>query len=530
MNNNDILNGEHPYLNTSQDLDLQKVANVLKNSDENCCCIRLWHPKLVARSYGKEKRLFCPPPIISLMGNGWNSNRIEMRTNLSTYREQLQNTLWHAEADGAPAEETKRLKTLLNKVPDLPLNLTLKVGINDGTTPFVASLEKETMVKCLFISSVDRRRYFKLSCEFTQYLGPSTIYPTRFIGKFESSEIRVVSKPPKKHTVRAYDSAYISLKSGNQVALFIRTRSQAVSTRFLCVDDPILVASSDHWSSFYIYAVDTDENADSEKTFAIRQGFICYNHVVRLVDALTGISTPNLILRKVDKNFIQVAPQSKNESVAMMQRVSFQFCDTASSYFGICGNSVIQQTAEIIGHEAHGSTDAIAWYITNSEYIEYKYFEAMGPTLEPIAPVPFIKTAQLEGVQENNTVIELYGINLGQHLSVYFGLSLSHVTFVNSSYIRCHVPPLLEVLKYSEMEVHKITRNGSHQVPITLIRKDGVVYPTGIEFQYSTFSAGEIGKIVYKNPLNVDDNNAEEENQLQLLEETLSLDEEEEFF
>lgn len=58
MNNNEISpNGEkHPFLNSSETLDLQKLAQFLKNCDNDCCIVRLWHPKVVQRSYGKEKR------------------------------------------------------------------------------------------------------------------------------------------------------------------------------------------------------------------------------------------------------------------------------------------------------------------------------------------------------------------------------------------------------------------------------------------------------------------------------------------
>uniref|UniRef100_A0AC35GJD8 Uncharacterized protein n=1 Tax=Panagrolaimus sp. PS1159 TaxID=55785 RepID=A0AC35GJD8_9BILA len=345
---------------------------------------------------------------------------------MSNYRQQLHNA--YTTNDPPPSmEEEKRLRELLSQIPALPLRLNLNVGINDGTTPFIVTIQDKVMARSLFISSVDRRRYFKLGCEISEYLGPTTLYPARFIGKFESSEIRVVSKPPKKQNVRAADSSYICLKSGMQVALFNRARSQGISTRYLHVEEPNFIASLDHWSSFYIYAVNTDENSYSDNTFISRQGVIYYNHVVRLVDVLTGISSPNLILRRVEKNLIQVAPEQMNEPVAMLQRVAFQFCDTASTYFGLSGTSIVQFQVPVLSHQAHESRDCVSWSITNCELIEFKFFEVMGPTSQPVSPIPFIKTAQLEGVQEHNAIIEFSGTNLGPHLSVYFGLFSSTV-------------------------------------------------------------------------------------------------------
>ena len=33
--------------------------------------ISLQYPKIVQKSYGKEKRFICPPPLIEVLGNAW---------------------------------------------------------------------------------------------------------------------------------------------------------------------------------------------------------------------------------------------------------------------------------------------------------------------------------------------------------------------------------------------------------------------------------------------------------------------------
>lgn len=59
---------------------------------------------------------------------------------MSNYREQLQNA--YTKNDPPPSvEEEKRLRGLLSQIPDLPLRLNLNVGINDGTTPFIVTIQ-----------------------------------------------------------------------------------------------------------------------------------------------------------------------------------------------------------------------------------------------------------------------------------------------------------------------------------------------------------------------------------------------------
>ena len=65
--------------------------------------------------------------------------------------------------------------------------------------------------------------------------------------------------------------------------------------------------------------------------------------VIRLVDATTGVSTPNLFLRKIEGKHIQLAPQATKEVVAQLQPAALQFCDSENSYFGFGLNGMVKK-------------------------------------------------------------------------------------------------------------------------------------------------------------------------------------------
>jgi recombining binding protein (suppressor of hairless) len=73
-------------------------------------------------------------------------------------------------------------------------------------------------------------------------------------------------------------------------------RSQNVSTRFLHVDEKNQFHASAHeWGSFYIHLVDNDQSSIESNEFVVKEGFIQYGSMIKLVCSITNQSLPYLV-------------------------------------------------------------------------------------------------------------------------------------------------------------------------------------------------------------------------------------------
>ncbi|VDP71804.1 unnamed protein product [Echinostoma caproni] len=355
--------------------------------------------------------------------------------------------------------------------------------------------------KTLFISDSDKRKYFMLTLKM--------FYPNgKDLGQFHSRRIKVISKPSKKK--QSLKNTDLCIASGTKVALFNRLRSQTVSTRYLHVEDASFHASSSRWGAFTINLLSDDEHEAEQ--FTVQDGYIHYGHTVKLVCSETGMALPRLIVRKVDKTTVLL---DADDPVSQLHKCAFHLKDTDRMYLCLSQDKIVQLPATACEDNPNREiiTDSAAWTIISTDRAEYRWFEpsqlnvaevkkhavaaaaavtatsASGsssvsstsvhiPSITgPVTPVPLVRDIRVNGGGDV-AMIELIGENFSPRHQVWFGEVPAQTFYRCEELLLCFVPDISEFFRdwtYIQQAL---------EVPITLVRHDGVIYSSGLTFTY----------------------------------------------
>lgn len=416
--------------------------------------VQIFHAKVAQKSYGNEKRFFCPPPCIYFKGKGWKKKQhiLEEDNDDNPDSSQIHSFIGIGSVD----QEMQQLHM-------------------DGKGIYGSKENVDfCTAKTLYISDTDKRKHFMLNVKLFFGLGNE-------VGQFHSKRIKVISKPSKKK--QSIKNSDLCIASGTKVALFNRLRSQTVSTRYLHVENGNFHASSVQWGCFAIHLLD-DEQSESEE-FNVMDGFIHYGSTVKLVCSDTGMALPRLIIRKVDK---QTAILDADDPVSQLHKCAFFLKDTERMYLCLSQERIIQFQASPCpkGSNKEMINDGASWTIISTDKAEYTFCDGMGPTSEPVTPVPTVKTLETSSCrpQVNGSgevaMLGLKGDNFSPNLRVWFGDVESETMYRCLEEIICVVPDISHF-----REGYNWIRN-SVQVPISLVRSDGVIYPTDLHFTFTS--------------------------------------------
>lgn len=149
-------------------------ATILREGVRTClqqrCEQTVWilHAKVAQKSYGTEKRFFCPPPCVYLAGPGWRVKPMQDQVHQSA--DTGPTVCGYMGLDGASGSAPETQKLNFEEQPD-----SREFGC----------------AKTLFISDADKRKHFRLVLRLVQRGG-------RELGTFHSRLIKVISKPSQK--------------------------------------------------------------------------------------------------------------------------------------------------------------------------------------------------------------------------------------------------------------------------------------------------------------------------------------------
>lgn len=102
----------------------------------------------------------------------------------------------------------------------------------------------------------------------------------------------------------------------------------------------------------------------------------------------------------------------------------------------------------------------------------------MGPVRNPIAPVPVVHSLSLSGGGDVAR-LDLNGQNFHPNLRVWFGDVEAETIFRSEDTMACVVPDI-SAFRPSWPQVRQ-----RHEVPISLVRNDGVIFASGLSFTYT---------------------------------------------
>eukprot|EP01147_Barroeca_monosierra_P004676 gene4676-8621_t len=371
--------------------------------------ITILHSRVVQKSYGTEKRFFCPPPAIKLEGDKWVSP-----------------------PDGKICIYVS-MGSLHSKGQYQPVTLTESLY---GSS------------RSLYISDADKRRSFCL--HFKTFFSNG-----RDVGTFTSKPIKVISKPSKKKQ-STKNNPEMCIEHGREIALFNRARSQSGNIRYLAGDtaDGFRTETS-FWTTFTIKLIEEEGDVKPSTTNPLKPRFIMYGNSVTLQCSTTKQRLGPFVLLKTDRN--KVIP-SANDPVSQLQKVALQSQDGMRGFVTITDQekvAILQpKTACLTSPQL---PDTALWTITSCDRVSLVFHEpaAILQHQAPVNPVPVVTTVKTLG-----DTIEIYGENFSTLLVVWFGNVPAETWYRCEELLMCKRPEFRLVCPQSQDGICRSTYVG----------------------------------------------------------------------
>lgn len=391
--------------------------------------IRILHSRVVQKSYGSEKRFFCPPPNVSLT---------------------------------EPEDECSRSEPVIG------------VGISDvAEGRFDSQIDVErtadgciARARFLYISDADKRKHFKVRVRVLASGG-------RDLGVFQSAPVKVISKPSKRKF--SMSNLDMRIDSGEVIALFNRVRSQPGSTRFLGSSASAFSLSTTRWGTFEIIRRSppiksvVHHNASSD--------FVHYNMTVVLKSRESGLLSAEYVIRKAERNTVNT---SDADPVSQLQKVAFLIKGSDRMYLASQDGDVTVRQSKLSPNGAEVLFDNCIWTIGSAEIqahslcVRYQQ-PALAQHFGHLMSQPTVAF-----IRHRGDAVEICGADFHEHLAVWFESTPTVTSFRGTDRLLCR-PPVADRFCSAD----GTPRSLPFSVYVLLVRTDGVIYRTNYTYTYA---------------------------------------------
>ncbi|KAI8066254.1 beta-trefoil DNA-binding domain-containing protein [Gilbertella persicaria] len=414
--------------------------------------VTCYHASVAQKSYGSEKRFLCPPPIVMM------SNQ-------------------------------------LSHTPLVSMTVVCETGDRQLEQRALLDENLKGSFKYLFVTGTAKAKQFCLRVNLTKQQQQQSY------ASFFSSPISIISKPSKK-TAKARNIS-TCLFNNAYVSLFNRINSQTVRTKYLTTENKQMCAKHASWSPFEIIVVRQPNQALNPDNHSVSVP-ITYGTEIILKDVHTGISSPPLIIRKVDKGRIV---NHAYGLLSQMQKIALQLASSSSQaeplYLNANGQAMHHQESD--NHSNHNTSawidfspskivqeaetteivsDYLCWTIVGISKFEYSFSETNMPietTQRQLSPPPSPPRSIMP-----YPLIHSVDYAPSSHALKITGQHLTHGRLLEF-WLGSHGP-----LKAKEEAKDQVlielpdTQNLTTELPLLLVRQDGFVYHSNKSLCYQS--------------------------------------------
>ncbi|KAL0145695.1 p53-like transcription factor [Mucor lusitanicus] len=336
------------------------------------------------------------------------------------------------------------------------------------------------------------------------------------------------------------------LFTNSYVSLFNRINSQTVRTKYMTSENKQLCAKHSSWSPFEIIVVRQPNQAVNPENHSVSVP-ITYGTEIILKDVNTGVSSPPLIIRKVDKGHVV---NNSYGLLSQMQKIALQLSASATSSstpLYLNANGLAMNSPESDNGNVNHNTSAwidfipskapsaanntekgepvddyLCWTIVGISKFEYSFPESTQPPQQTLAQpqqpidyatrqlspppspprsiVPFPVITSIDYVPQTHS-LKAFGQHLMQSLpysrllEFWLGSHGPLPVSNNDGSLTISVPDTQELLVANhDMLITRPDGARYFELPLLLVRHDGFVYHSGKTLSYDIDVNNETGK------------------------------------